>query len=396
MKHKAVLGVGVLLLASVLPPRAQESKSESSKLDLTQPYLLLATARTSTMQEEINQAAAAGYRVLVGGRTGGGELSVLLGKVAQLPEVYEYVLLATQLTSTMQKELEDAAARGFRLLPRTMMGGETEIVVVLEKAPGAPSPSQYLLLATKLTGTLQKEMKQATEQGYQVAGMVSRKEHMVILEKPAQRPEESPSVSAAQSEPDLADRYLLLATEKTSTMQKELDKAAKAGHHILAGSPSSVSEIMMLLEKGAQPTNAYQYKLLATNKGSTLQKELNEVAAKGFRLRPETVTGKRGTGGGWRSIASSVSVGGMGDFGIVGAPDEIVAVMEKTPDSSRRYQYLVLDTMRTSTMQEEVSKGAGEGYEVVSMVGSPGKSNQAQLMGVMANLILILEKSVNQ
>ncbi len=63
------------------------------------------------------------------------------------------------------------------------MFGGIEIVMILEKAPGGETRYQYLLLATTRTSTLQKEMMAATEQGYEVVGMVSRGEHMVILEK---------------------------------------------------------------------------------------------------------------------------------------------------------------------------------------------------------------------
>ncbi len=107
MKRHILLSIPFFLILILLPAQAQESKPEKSKLDLTQQYLLLATSKTSTMQKEMNEASADGYRVVVGGRTGGGELSVLLEKVAQPPEVYQYVLLATQFTSTMQKELDE-------------------------------------------------------------------------------------------------------------------------------------------------------------------------------------------------------------------------------------------------------------------------------------------------
>src|SRR5262245_45485184 len=108
--------------------------AQDSKIDFTQPYLLLATGRTSTMQQELDQAAAQGYRVALGSRAAGGEIGILLekGKVDQL---YRYRLLATSRTSTMQKELSLAAAEGFRILPRTLMGGG-EIIVILERPPG--------------------------------------------------------------------------------------------------------------------------------------------------------------------------------------------------------------------------------------------------------------------
>jgi hypothetical protein len=161
-----------------------------SALDLTQRFLLLATTKTATMQRELDAAAAAGYRVVVGAPTSGHEMVVILEKMPSLPQPYEYFLLATIRTATMQRELNEAAARGFRLLPETIVAkeqpfGAREIVLLMEKAPDATSRYRYLLLATSRTSTLQREITQAVEDGYEVVAMVSRGEHIVILEKPA-------------------------------------------------------------------------------------------------------------------------------------------------------------------------------------------------------------------
>src|SRR5262245_59245476 len=72
----------------------------------------------------------------------------------------EYKLLATNKTSTMEKEMNQAAAEGFRF--EGSMGGETpggghEIVVIMSRKPGAGSRYDYKLLATKRTSTMQKE-----------------------------------------------------------------------------------------------------------------------------------------------------------------------------------------------------------------------------------------------
>ena len=183
MKRRLLVTLG---LVSLLCPLAGPAESD---LDLTQRYLLLATKKTSTMQKELSEAAAAGYRILVGSPTSGTEMALILKKVATPPETYQYFLLATTRTGTMQKELNETAAKGYRLLPRTMiakeqMMGGIEIVVIMERPPGSPQHYQYLLLATSLTGTLQREMAQAVNDGYVVVGMVSRGEHMAILEKP--------------------------------------------------------------------------------------------------------------------------------------------------------------------------------------------------------------------
>ena len=178
-----------------------------------QHYLLLATTRTSTMQEScrrvplarapgrscsrINstsfaQAAALGFRIVVGSPTSADEMVILLERVATPPDIYSYELLATSNTSTMQEELDEATSRGFRLLPSTMiskssMWGSDELVVVLERSPGEVLRYEYRLLATNRTATLQAEVTQARAEGFEIHGLVSRGEHVVIMGREADR-----------------------------------------------------------------------------------------------------------------------------------------------------------------------------------------------------------------
>ena len=182
MKEK-ILFLMLLIIASCSICPAQKSKVEE---DLQ--YKLLATTRTSTMQKELDETAAKGYRILVGSPTSGTEMAIFLTRETTADAPYKYKLLATTRTGTMQKELNEAAAEGFRLLPRTMIAkaqllGGVEIVVIMEKPPVVEKKYDYKLLATTLTGTLQKEVTQAEKDGYVIVGMVSRGEHMVIMER---------------------------------------------------------------------------------------------------------------------------------------------------------------------------------------------------------------------
>lgn len=161
---------------------------QSSKSDADLQYKLLATTKTSTMQKELDEQAAQGYRIIVGSPTSGTEMAIFLSREATVAEPYKYKLLATTRTGTMQKELNDAAADGFRLLPRTMIAkqqllGAVEIVVIMERPPRIEKQYDYKLLATTLTSTLQKEVTEAQNAGYVIVGMVSRGEHMVIMER---------------------------------------------------------------------------------------------------------------------------------------------------------------------------------------------------------------------
>jgi hypothetical protein len=144
-------------------------------------YRLLATSKTSTMQKELNEAAAAGFRYAsgMGGETafGGAETVVVMKRVAGAPAEsrYEYRLLAANKTSTMQKELDEAGALGFDYRGQTVFttafGGE-EVVVILERdRADASARYEYRLLATNKTSTMQKELDAASGDGFDLAGV---------------------------------------------------------------------------------------------------------------------------------------------------------------------------------------------------------------------------------
>ena len=85
------------------------------------------------------------------------------------------------------------------------------------------------------------------------------------------------------------DRYLLLATERTATMQREIDEAAARGFRVVTASPGDGDEYIVLLE---QTTDKYQYRLLATARTGTLQRELDEAAKEGYRILPKSIAHK--------------------------------------------------------------------------------------------------------
>jgi hypothetical protein len=142
-------------------------------------YRLLATNKTSTMEKEMNQAAAEGFRFegAMGGDTAGGgnEMVVIMSRepAADGPR-YNYKLLATNKTSTMQKELSEAGAAGFiysgQSIYNSAFGGR-EVVVVLERSAAAETAYEYKLLATARTSTMQKELNEAGRAGFVFCGM---------------------------------------------------------------------------------------------------------------------------------------------------------------------------------------------------------------------------------
>lgn len=159
-------------------PTIQEPAVEQSEQPVRE-FLLLATNKTSTLEEELNEAADAGYRfrAVMGGDTafGGDEAVAIMERVdGGEPQRYEYKLLATSRTSTMQREAQEAADAGFQYKGQTvfssMFGGD-EVVLILERdIEMPPEPYEVLLLATSRTSTMQEELREAADAGYEFVG----------------------------------------------------------------------------------------------------------------------------------------------------------------------------------------------------------------------------------
>lgn len=165
-------------------------------------FRLLATNKTSTMQKEMNEAADEGYHFegTMGGETsfGGSEVVVIMSREPSAKKKrYEYKLLATSKTSTMQRELQEAGNAGFEFKGQSVYSstfGGKEVVVILERDSEAkPMQWDYKLLATKKTSTMQKELNEAGAEGFTFVGvtvgetLVGGKEVVSILRRPAAR-----------------------------------------------------------------------------------------------------------------------------------------------------------------------------------------------------------------
>jgi hypothetical protein len=148
-------------------------------------HRVLATSRTSTMEKEMNQASDAGYIFadVMGGETamGGKEVVVVMVKdtAASAGAKKTYKLLATSKTSTMQKEMQQLGDEGFEYKGQTVfqsaMGGR-EVVVIMElDSSTAGRKIDYRLVATSRTSTMQKELREAGDAGYRMLGMTVAK-----------------------------------------------------------------------------------------------------------------------------------------------------------------------------------------------------------------------------
>jgi len=145
--------------------------------------------------------------------------------------------------------------------------------------------------------------------------------------------------------------FKVLATNKTSTMEKELNAAAEAGFRmdkVMGGQTEfGGSEVVVVMskKKGAPAVKKYGYKLLATSRTSTMEKELNQAGSEGFNYVDQTV------------------------FNTAFGGDEVVAILELNRENQTRvrYEYKLQATNKTSTVQKEL-QGAGDlGFSFVGV-----------------------------
>ena len=145
------------------------------------------------------------------------------------------------------------------------------------------------------------------------------------------------------------DAIRVLATNRTSTMEKEMNEAADNGFRfasVMGGETSfGGSEVVAVMVRTPQAKSAFQYKLLATNKTSTMQKELQQAGDSGFAYRGQTVF-KSAFGG-----------------------NEVVVILERDKNGGTplRYEYRLLASKRTSTLEKETAEAMAAGYEFVGL-----------------------------
>jgi hypothetical protein len=157
--------------------------------------MTLATRKSDTMQEELDQAAAEGYRVMAVSAPPdnpyfGGELVLTLEKSPTPAATFEYAVVGANRISTMEKDLNKAAAEGFRMMPGTVllkhgMFNVWEIFTLMEKMPDGETRYEYVMLGANRESTLEKEIEEAMAQGYEIVGSANRVgEHIAFLERP--------------------------------------------------------------------------------------------------------------------------------------------------------------------------------------------------------------------
>ena len=287
--------------------------------------LILETSRVGTMQRELQQAADRGYRLVPLSRgwcvT---ETTALVERRSADVEPVEYLVLSAG-TTMMQQELDEASGKGYHfagfLAGRTSVTQGARPTIVMQRSRGVTARTrEYLLVGTSLARTLEGELRQAVDEGFRVVAAVNavNDEYLVLLDKQPK--------GADTPAPD----YLLEVTVLSSTLERALQTAADAGYRLVKLQGVSGG----LLEKTPADVEPIEYKVISTIRTETMQKELDAAAAAGYRF------------------ATSV--------------DRMVLALQRAKGSQHRtHEYVVLKTSRLATMEREILAQVAKGFRVV-------------------------------
>lgn len=317
--------VMVLFATPSLSARLQSNEEQSPMPETADRYLILRTVRVKTMQKELNDAATAGFRVVSG--DAGYDILVLEKDPAGIKHEYLF-------TDRLYRMVKEGEVKGYRVLPFTFGAGEYSLGAVLEKLPEGEAQPEYHVLDTMQTSNFQKDMNEWGGRGFRLAALSGTGRNYGLMERTGGSPTSGPS-----------DLYVLLATSRMGTMEKELSETVARGYRVVAATGAH-KEMLVALEKLASSDPKPEYRLLSTSRSGTLEREITAASHEGYRLLPMTLC----------ALEKSASFLGTYDY-------EVAAILEKSP-SSPPPQYKMLATKRVNTLKKELAEAAASGWSV--------------------------------
>jgi hypothetical protein len=136
---------------------------------------IASTQKSSTLFKEVTALAAEGFRPI-----GSGFMTVVMERAPQTtPDPFEYKMVAATRRGTVDRELNDLASTGFRVMPKAVFIRQSEVVIFLRRTPGTTSSFHYILLEAKKT--IDADLRQHAAEGYIPVGLVGGR--VVILER---------------------------------------------------------------------------------------------------------------------------------------------------------------------------------------------------------------------
>src|SRR5262249_30985579 len=139
---------------------------------------------------------------------------------------FDYRVLATNRVSTLEKEMNEAAANGYRFSQftagETSFGGQELVMAMLKPLSSAEPLATYRVFSADTSSGLEKQLKAAGDDGFMLKGSV--------LFREGSGPAEPVCILERNQGDHRTIAYKFLSAARTSAMQKDLQDAGKDGY----------------------------------------------------------------------------------------------------------------------------------------------------------------------
>jgi hypothetical protein len=267
----------------------------------------------------------------------------------------EFRFVSTTKTSTFEKELNDMAKQGYRFIRLAKAFNDTGLsgLATRPKAGGEAAKYEYKVLATNKLSTLQKELEAASAEGYEFLGITTQEKWM-----PFTYPETIAILERPAGGSKRRFDYRFLATQREKTLQKEMDATVSEGFHpvgMIFGEDLNAMKILF--------GSGFNFHTTVV-----LSRDANNPAAgvgtHEYRFLKTTRVSTME-----KEMAELAKQGFQFNLTSVGS----VTIMSRPLKATTpRYEYKLLATNRTSTMQKELTEMGAQGYRFVGTSSGAG------------------------
>ena len=242
---------------------------------------IMRTINVSKVRERLRDAADKGFSLLLMS-THSRSLNMLLRRSTTISASQR--LVAESSESALIDELNKAAAEGFRVVPKsikaldeTSMGvTQTMWVAVLAK-----QSDQLRVKYSVVKGKKEAEaaLTDSSARGRALVGVLGRQgmaaaNIVLFFEEIEETARDAPGLQQAE--------YRVVSAARTSAMQADLAAAAAEGFRVIAAGSGYMTAVMA--RERWVTSNPLEYRLFATHRVGTSVKELQAAGAEGFRI----------------------------------------------------------------------------------------------------------------
>lgn len=268
----------------------------AAKAEAPFEYRVISTLKVASFERRLHELAVLGFRLEYGIEAAqvmrSSALLMRPQSVGTTPR-YEYKIVSTRKVATLQKELEEVAQQGYEV--RTITANAkpylgTEITLSLERPVGVAQPRfAYQVLKTGMgkeeqfnaqlsqslaAGFRPIKVLQTIDVGIGIFVGANNSANLIVMERKTH--DAAPQQALSQLE------YKVLETHRLSTMEKELNQAAAGGFRLAL---AAAGRVALLLREPATPQVIYEYKLVDSDKKQKSEAAFNAHLQQGYVYR---------------------------------------------------------------------------------------------------------------